>query len=219
VDPAESLYKAVETLCESKVHRLPVMEKGTGNVSYILTHKRLIKFLYLYIEDLPRPSFMMKTPKELNIGAWGDVSTISTDTLLIDALRTFLEKRVSALPLVDADGRVVDLYAKFDVINLAAEKAYNNLDVTVHEALKHRSEWFEGVRSCAETDNLMTVIEIIVKAEVHRLIVTDSEKRVVGIVSLSDILRHLILEPQFNSAQDGDSEKTVEDSIEEVENT
>ena len=34
----------------------------------------------------------------------------------------------------------MDIYAKFDVINLAAEKAYNDLDVTVQEALKHRSE-------------------------------------------------------------------------------
>lgn len=41
----------------------------------------------------------------------------------------------------------------------------------------------------------MTVIDIIVKAEVHRLIVTDDEQRVVGIISLSDILKHLVLEP------------------------
>lgn len=34
---------------------------------------------------------------------------------------------------------MVDIYAKFDVINLAAEKSYDDLDVTVHEALKHRS--------------------------------------------------------------------------------
>lgn len=44
-----SLYRAVEMLCESHVHRLPVMEKGTGNISYILTHKRIIKFLSLYV--------------------------------------------------------------------------------------------------------------------------------------------------------------------------
>uniref|UniRef100_A0A915AHV0 CBS domain-containing protein n=3 Tax=Parascaris univalens TaxID=6257 RepID=A0A915AHV0_PARUN len=195
IDPSESLHRAVQVLCESKVHRLPVMERGSGNISYILTHKRIIKFLYLYLVDLPRPSFMDKTPKELGIGTWGNISTISMHTPLIDALRTFLQKRVSALPLVDKDGKVVDIYAKFDVINLAAEKVYNDLDVTVHDALKHRSEWFEGVRSCSETDTLMMVVEVIVKAEVHRLIVTDHEQKVVGIISLSDILRFLVLEP------------------------
>lgn len=92
---------------------------------------------------------------------------------------------------------------------MAAENAYNDLDVTVLEALKHRSEvsrecillsysllqWFEGVRSCSENDSLITVVELIVKAEVHRLVVLNVEQRVVGIISLSDILRHLVLSP------------------------
>jgi 5'-AMP-activated protein kinase regulatory gamma subunit len=194
IDPSESLQKAVEMLCEEKIHRLPVLDQSTGNISYILTHKRLIKFLFLYINDLPKPHFMDKTPKELGIGTWVDISTISMDTPLIDALKIFLEKRVSALPLLDSEGRVVDIYAKFDAINLAADKTYNNLDVSVFDALRHRDEWFEGVRSCSENDTLMQVIELIVKAEVHRIIVTDSENRVVGIISLSDILKHIILE-------------------------
>ena len=54
-------------------------------------------------------------------------------------MQKFLSKRVSALPVVDGQGRVVDIYAKFDVINLAAENAYNNLEVPVAEVLKKRS--------------------------------------------------------------------------------
>uniref|UniRef100_A0A7E4W6V3 5'-AMP-activated protein kinase subunit gamma-2 n=1 Tax=Panagrellus redivivus TaxID=6233 RepID=A0A7E4W6V3_PANRE len=194
IDPTESLQRAVEILCDAKIHRLPVLEQATGNISYILTHKRLIKFLFLYISDLPRPHFMDQTPKELGIGTWGDISTISMDTPLIDALKIFLEKRVSALPLLDSDGHVVDIYAKFDAINLAADKTYNNLDVSVFEALRHRDSWFEGVRKCTEQDTLMQVLELIVKAEVHRLIVTDDDHRAVGIISLSDILKHIVLE-------------------------
>uniref|UniRef100_A0AC34REJ7 CBS domain-containing protein n=1 Tax=Panagrolaimus sp. JU765 TaxID=591449 RepID=A0AC34REJ7_9BILA len=194
IDPSESLYRAVELLCEEKIHRLPVLEQTTGNIGYILTHKRLIKFLFLYISDLPKPWFMDRTPKELGIGTWGDVSTISMDTPLIEALKIFLEKRVSALPLLDREGRVVDIYAKFDAINLAADKTYNNLDVSVIDALRHRDDWFEGVRKCSEHDSLMTVIDVIVKAEVHRLIVTDESQFVVGIISLSDILKHIVLE-------------------------
>ena len=36
---------------------------------------------------------------------------------------------------------------------------------------------------------------MIVKAEVHRLVAVDDDNRAVGIISLSDILRHLILDP------------------------
>ena len=35
---------------------------------------------------------------------------------LIDALNLFVQHRISALPVLDDDGRVCDIYAKFDVI-------------------------------------------------------------------------------------------------------
>uniref|UniRef100_A0A3B4H3Z8 CBS domain-containing protein n=1 Tax=Pundamilia nyererei TaxID=303518 RepID=A0A3B4H3Z8_9CICH len=92
-------------------------------------------------------------------------------------------------------GKVVDIYSKFDVINLAAEKTYNNLDVTVTQALRHRSQYFEGVMKCNKLETLETIVDRIVKAEVHRLVVVDEESRIVGIVSLSDILQALVLTP------------------------
>ena len=54
----------------------------------------------------------------------------------------------------------------FSFQNLAAEKTYNNLNVTLKEAVEHRNEWFEGVHTCKKTDSLFDVMEIIVKAEV-----------------------------------------------------
>lgn len=50
--------------------------------------------------------------------------------------------------------------------NLAAEKTYNNLDVTLREANEHRNEWFEGVQSCKLEETLFTIMEKIVRAEV-----------------------------------------------------
>ncbi|KAM3723806.1 5'-AMP-activated protein [Dirofilaria immitis] len=195
ISPSESLFQAVEVLCKEKVHRLPVMEECTGNIAFILTHKRLMKFLYLYMIDLPRPSFMDKTPLELGIGTWSDVLTITQNTPLIDVMNIFISKRVSALPVLDENGKVVDIYAKFDAINLAANKSYIDLNVTAQEALRHRVDWFEGVRCCSPNDSLMTIVEMIVRAEVHRLVIVDGDKKVKGIISLSDILRFLVLEP------------------------
>ena len=92
-------------------------------------------------------------------------------------------------------GRLIDIYAKFDVINLAAEKAYSNLDVTLNTANQHRNEWFEGVHKCKQDESLFAVMERIVKAEVHRLVVVDDENKVTGVISLSDILNYLVLRP------------------------
>ncbi|KAM4605980.1 5'-AMP-activated protein kinase subunit gamma-1-like [Polymixia lowei] len=145
--------------------------------------------------EMPRPGFMKQTLEELSVGTYSNIAFIHPDTPLITALSVFTQRRVSALPVVDHKGKVVDIYSKFDVINLAAEKTYNNLDITVTQALRHRSQYFEGVMKCNRLETLETIVDRIVKAEVHRLVVVDEESHIVGIVSLSDILQALILTP------------------------
>lgn len=49
ISPDASLYDAIKTLIESHVHRLPVVDEITGNAIYILTHKRILRFLHLYV--------------------------------------------------------------------------------------------------------------------------------------------------------------------------
>lgn len=59
---------------------------------------------------------MQNTLRELKIGTYDTIETASEDTSIIDALEKFVERRVSALPIVDSEGRLLDIYAKFDVI-------------------------------------------------------------------------------------------------------
>lgn len=58
------------------------------------------------------------------------------------------------------------------VQNLAAEKTYNNLDISVTQALQHRSQYFEGVMKCNRLETLETIVDRIVKAEVGVAVVT-----------------------------------------------
>lgn len=41
---------------------------------------------------------------------------MSEDTSIILALKKFVKRRVSALPMVDHEGHLIDIFAKFDVI-------------------------------------------------------------------------------------------------------
>lgn len=59
---------------------------------------------------------MHKTLREVHIGSYDNIETASEDTTIILALKKFVERRVSALPVIDLEGRLVDIYAKFDVI-------------------------------------------------------------------------------------------------------
>jgi len=195
ISPNASLYDAIHTLIHNEIHRLPVIDPELGNVLYILTHKRLLRFLFLYIHDLPKPSYFHKSIYDLGIGTYEGIEVVTYDTPIIEALNKFVQKRCSALPIVDNEGKLLDIYAKFDVINLAAEKTYNNLDITLKQANEHRNEWFEGVHKCKPSDSLFAVMENIVKAEVHRLVIIDADDKVCGVISLSDILSYLVLNP------------------------
>ncbi|XP_017890901.1 dentin sialophosphoprotein-like isoform X2 [Ceratina calcarata] len=216
IGPDASLYDAIKTLIQNRIHRLPVIDPDTGNVLYILTHKRILRFLFLYIHELPKPSFTNKTLRDLRIGTFDDIETATEETSIILALKKFVERRVSALPIIDAEGKLVNIYSKFDVINLAAEKTYNNLDVSLQEANEHRNEWFEGVQSCKLDETLFTIMERIVRAEVHRLVVVDDDDKVTGIISLSDLLFYLVLKP---CGEDGSSNKDSSISLRAQDST
>lgn len=67
--------------------------------------------------------------------------------------------------------------------------------MSLKKANEHRNAWFEGVQKCSLDESLFTVMEKIVRAEVHRLVVVDENEKVIGIISLSDILLYLVLRP------------------------
>uniref|UniRef100_A0A668AI24 Protein kinase, AMP-activated, gamma 3a non-catalytic subunit n=1 Tax=Myripristis murdjan TaxID=586833 RepID=A0A668AI24_9TELE len=188
-----SLFDAIYSLLKYKIHRLPVIDPESGNVLHILTHKRILKFLHIFV--IPKPQFIQRPIQELGIGTFSNIATVRETATVYDALSIFVERRVSALPVVDEQGKVVALYSRFDVINLAAQKTYNNLDMTMQEAVQRRTCFVEGVIKCYPDETLETIIDRIVKAEVHRLVLVDRADLVKGIISLSDLLQALVLSP------------------------
>ena len=68
------------------------------------------------IHDLPKPSYFHQSIFDLGIGSYEDIEVARYDTPIIEALNKFVKKRVSALPIVDEEGKLLDIYAKFDVI-------------------------------------------------------------------------------------------------------
>uniref|UniRef100_A0A672YUE3 Protein kinase, AMP-activated, gamma 3a non-catalytic subunit n=1 Tax=Sphaeramia orbicularis TaxID=375764 RepID=A0A672YUE3_9TELE len=195
ISPEASLFDAIYSLLKHKIHRLPVIDPESGNVLHILTHKRILKFLHIFGKKIPKPAFVQRQIQELGIGTFRNIATVQQTATLYEALSIFVERRVSALPVVDKQGKVVALYSRFDVINLAAQKAYNNLDMTMQEAIRRRICFIEGVIKCYPDETLETIIDRIVHAEVHRLVLVDRADVVKGIISLSDLLQAMVLTP------------------------
>ncbi|XP_073074194.1 5'-AMP-activated protein kinase subunit gamma-3 isoform X2 [Manis javanica] len=195
ISPNNSLFEAVYSLIKNRIHRLPVLDPVSGAVLHILTHKRLLKFLHIFGALLPQPSFLSRTIQDLGIGTFRDLAVVLDTAPILTALDIFVDRRVSALPVVNEAGQVVGLYSRFDVIHLAAQQTYNHLDVSVGEALKQRTLCLEGVLSCQPHESLGEVIDRIAREQVHRLVLVDDSQHLLGVVSLSDILQALVLSP------------------------
>nr|XP_048724689.1 5'-AMP-activated protein kinase subunit gamma-3 [Caretta caretta] len=195
ISPNDSLFNAVYHLIKNRIHRLPVIEPLSGNVLHILTHKRILKFLHIFGAMLPKPRFLQRTIQELGVGTFRDVAMVLETAPVYMALEIFVDRRVSALPVINEAGEVVGLYSRFDVIHLAAQKTYNNLDMSVREALRKRTICLEGVLTCHPHETMGDIIDRIAKEQVHRLVLVDEKNSPRGIVSLSDILQALVLTP------------------------
>ncbi|XP_055574545.1 5'-AMP-activated protein kinase subunit gamma-3 isoform X2 [Falco cherrug] len=111
ISPSNSLFDAVYSLIKHKIHRLPVIEPISGNVLHILTHKRILKFLHIFGSTIPKPRFLKKTVQELCIGTFRDVAVVPETAPIYTALEIFVDRRVSALPVINdaAPGSSEDL--------------------------------------------------------------------------------------------------------------
>ncbi|KZT06912.1 CBS-domain-containing protein [Laetiporus sulphureus 93-53] len=234
--PASSLYDAAKLLIQTHARRVPLLDNDTETdhevIVSVLTQYRLLKFISI---NCPKEIQQLHLPlRRLNIGTYVHDSTLPADevsegynrfhpiatatmsTTVFDVVHMFSQRGISAVPIVDEEGIVVNLYETVDVITLVRLGVYQSLDLTIAEALNQRSPDFPGVVICTASDSLGTLLQLIKKRRVHRLVVVEGEKgRLLGIITLSDVLRYIIGEPTIGEAIEcrSDSRNEKRDSL------
>ncbi|KAF9437053.1 AMP-activated serine/threonine-protein kinase regulatory subunit [Entomortierella beljakovae] len=200
--PLQSLYDACQLLVESRAHRLPLVdvdsETGEEMIVSVLTQYRILKFIAMNYQD---EKTLRQPLSELKIGIYTDLAVADLSTSVMSVIDMFVKRRISSVPIVDEDGVVLNVFETVDVMSLVKAGVYTDLDLCVAEALLRRPEDFGGVHTCTLNDSLSSIFGTIRTSQVHRLIVVDSDNKLKGIVSLSDIMRYLIggkREPPIN---------------------
>ncbi|KAI9508770.1 CBS-domain-containing protein [Russula earlei] len=218
--PNASLYDAAQRLIQTHARRLPLLdhdsETGHQVIVSVLTQYRLLKFisincareiqsLHLPLRKLGIGTYVRHDPAtgepQLGQNPYEPIATATMSTTVFDVVHMFSERGISAVPIIDEHGVVVNLYETVDVITLVRLGAYQALDLTIAEALNQRSPDFPGVVICTASDSIGTLLQLIKKRRVHRLVVVEGEEeerrggkkgRLLGIITLSDVLRYVI---------------------------
>jgi len=195
VSPDVSLYQAISSMISSKSHRLPILDPETGNILYILNQRQLLRFLLNFVPNLQYFDHLTSSIAEMRVGTFTDIEVTNSGAKVIDAVHKFVQHKISCLPVVDQHGKCVDIYCKYDVIQLAASdtEAASDLELTIKEALDKRQQYFEGVLTCKGDDCVLHVIEKLVHHDVSQLVVTEEDSdQVQGVVTITDILQYLV---------------------------
>lgn len=189
ISPEATLHEAVRQLLNYRVHRLCVVQLALADtVLRIITNHGILRFLR---NNSPMELTNSITIRQLGIGVYHNLLTLTYQTPVIKALELLSAYKVSSIPIVDAQMKPVDVYTRSDVRYLALDQTWTNLDMTIEEALsKHRRG--RSLPLCTRDDSIHTVSGILVSSMRHSLICVFPDGTIEGVVSLTDIFSFLL---------------------------
>ncbi|KAK3995613.1 hypothetical protein QBC44DRAFT_388820 [Cladorrhinum sp. PSN332] len=195
VHPMRPLYEACRRMLKTRARRIPLIdnddETGRGMVVSVITQYRILKFIAVNNEKY---TMLLKKPlRELGLGTYTDLATATMNSSVLDVIHLMVKYNISAIPILDEHNKLLNVFEAVDVIPCIKGGAYDELSEPVGDALSKRSDDFAGIYTCSEDDRLDAIFDTIRKSRVHRLIVVDDYNHLKGIISLSDILKYVLL--------------------------
>lgn len=203
IHPSKPLYEACKLLIQSHAHRLPLIDYDTESnmelIASVLTLFRVLRFISLNCsKDIQNLSYSLRS---LGIGTYVDpkpdnpyypIITATMDSTVFDVVNMFSTHGISAVPILNDDGVVLNVYETLDVTTLIRSGAYTKLDLSIRQAIQQRTAEFLGVVTCSGNDTLGKLLELISRQQLHRLVVVDADGRLAGIITLGDILSYIV---------------------------
>ncbi|ROW02863.1 hypothetical protein VSDG_01869 [Cytospora chrysosperma] len=196
VHPGRPLYEACRHMLQTRARRIPLIdaddETGRETVVSVITQYRILKFIAVNNEK--NTVLLRKSLREIKLGTYTDLATADMNSSVLDVIQLMVKLNISAVPIVDRHNHVINVFEAVDVIPCIKGGAYDELSGSVGDALCRRSDEFQGIYTCTEEDRLDSIFDTVRKSRVHRLIVVDDESRLRGIISLSDILKYVLID-------------------------
>lgn len=132
--------------------------------------------------------------------------TVHPHTSLTEAAHLMVSERISGLPVVDDDNRLVGIITEADflrALGVPAHHPHHNLWQTLESLFSHlahhgeleapddavTAHMIKTVVCVHPEQHLQDVIEVMKHNRVKRLVVCDHDRRVVGMVTRSDLVR------------------------------
>ncbi len=113
-----------------------------------------------------------------------DVIAISQDSTLAEAIQWLIDKKISGMPVIDKQGKLVGIISEKDILNFAFSGNLRNTQV--------REAMTREIKSFSPDVDVEQIALAISQHHFRRVPILEGEK-IVGIVSRRDIIRVALL--------------------------
>jgi len=188
VTPETSLKELVEIM-SSGVHRLAVVQDGViinvvSQWDVLLLIASRISFMgYKFQETLNNANLAVN---ELGI------YFVPEDLSTIETLKLLRDYQIGGVPLVDSTGRISANFSATDLFNLTLSN-FPLLSLSTRDFLFRTQGFIKPPICCKKFDTIENVILKFLCFRVHRVYVIDKDFRPTGVVTLTDIMKYLLV--------------------------
>ena len=122
-----------------------------------------------------------------------EVVTIEPGASLAAAAKLLAEKRIGAVLVLGADRRLVGVISERDIVQALAARGAAALDEQVSQTMTRR------VETCNENETIGSIMERMTRGKFRHVPVVE-HGRLVGIVSIGDVVKHRLQDMERESA-------------------
>jgi CBS domain-containing protein len=121
-----------------------------------------------------------------------EVTTISPEASLAEAARLLSEKHIGAVVITGGDRRVIGILSERDIVRAVAAKGPNALDQPVAAVMTRE------VVTCSEDETIPALMQRMTAGRFRHVPVIEMG-RLIGIVSIGDVVKHRLAEMERES--------------------
>jgi len=184
----------LETLSKQGAHRVPIIDPLNGELLQLITQSDVINFVSQNIDQFG--TVVTKTLAELRLGS-SPVVSVDIDGRVKDAFRLIVEKKVSAVAVVDSTLTLIATLSVRDLRTLSGEaRLLEKLNMKIRDFLgaivDPNIDIMNPAICCTVKDTLSVALSKLAATRVHRIFIVNDSKKPVAVISLSDILGALL---------------------------
>jgi CBS domain-containing protein len=121
-----------------------------------------------------------------------DVTTIEPTATLETGITLLAQRRIGALVVLGPERRLVGILSERDIVRVLAEQGPSVLAAPIAQVMTRK------VSICSESDTVSAIMEQMTAGKFRHIPVMDRE-RLIGIISIGDVVKHRLGEMERES--------------------